>query len=178
MKNDFNSDLLSKRERLVDDAIKTLKHEFIGIDDQIDSVMDNLRTWFLFPELQTRPLVVSLWGMSGVGKTSLVKRIAELLEIDKDMVYFNFAEIGECSSWEIENELEEKLSNEKSNRMFVYDEFQYAATLDKHGDELTKKSGLKPFWELLDIVSEQHCPDSSTIYIFSMFASNSLGPYL
>ena len=150
MKNDFNSDLLSKRERLVDDAIKTLKHEFIGIDDQIDSIMDNLRTWFLFPELQTRPLVVSLWGMSGVGKTSLVKRIAELLEIDKDMVYFNFAEIGECSSWEIENELEEKLSNEKSNRMFVYDEFQYAATLDKHGDELTKKSGLKPFWELLD----------------------------
>ena len=150
MKNDFDRDLLSKREKLVDDAIKTLKTEFIGIDDQIDSVMDNLRTWFLFPELQTRPLVVSLWGMSGVGKTSLVKRIAELLEIDKDMVYFNFAEIGECSSWEIENELEEKLSNEKSNRMFVYDEFQYAATLDKHGDEITKKSGLKPFWELLD----------------------------
>lgn len=150
MKKDFNNELLSKKETLVDNAVEILKKEFIGIDDQIDSVMDNLRTWFLFPELQTRPLVISLWGMSGVGKTSLVKRIAELLEIENDMVYFNFAEIGECSSWEIENELEEKLSNEKSNRMFVYDEFQYAATLDGNGEEIMKKSGLKPFWELLD----------------------------
>ena len=146
----FNREKLEKKEKLVDNAIKVLKEEFIGIDEQIDGIMDNIRTWFLFPELQTRPLVISLWGMTGVGKTSLVKRIAELLEIDKDMVYFNFAEIGECSSWEIENELEEKLSNEKSNRMFVYDEFQYAATLDKHGEEILKKSGLKPFWELLD----------------------------
>lgn len=146
----FDRIKLEKKEKLIDNTIKVLKEEFIGIDEQIDGIMDNIRTWFLFPELQTRPLVLSLWGMTGVGKTSLVKRIAELLEIDKDMVYFNFAEIGECSSWEIENELEEKLSNEKSNRMFVYDEFQYAATLDKHGDEILKKSGLKPFWELLD----------------------------
>ena len=150
MKKNFDNELLNQKETLIDNAIKTLKEEFVGINEQIDCVMDNLRTWFLFPELQTRPLVISLWGMSGVGKTSLVKRIAELLDIEKDMVYFNFAEIGECSSWEIENELEEKLSNEKSNRMFVYDEFQYAATIDKHGEEILKKSGLKPFWELLD----------------------------
>jgi hypothetical protein len=80
-----------------------------------------------------------------------VKRIAELLDIEKDLVYFNFAEIGECTSWEVENKLEEELSNDKSNRMFVYDEFQYAATLNpKTGEEYDNKTGLKTFWELLD----------------------------
>ena len=35
--------------------------------------------------------------------------------------------------------------------MFVYDEFQYAATINpNNGDERDNKSGLKPFWELLD----------------------------
>ena len=35
--------------------------------------------------------------------------------------------------------------------MFIYDEFQYAATINpKTGEERDNKSGLKPFWELLD----------------------------
>ena len=35
--------------------------------------------------------------------------------------------------------------------MFVYDEFQYAATINPQtGEERDNKSGLKPFWELLD----------------------------
>lgn len=146
----MDKDLLKKKEQLIDNAVKVLKEEFVGIDEQIDGIMDNLRTWFLFPELQDRPLVISVWGLTGTGKTSLIKRIAQLLDIERDLVYFNFAEIGECSSWEIEARIEEELSNERSNRFFVYDEFQYANTLDKHGEEKDKRSGLKPFWELMD----------------------------
>lgn len=138
------------KDKKIDKAIEILKTEFIGIDEQIEGILNNLRTWYLYPELQSRPLVISLWGLTGVGKTCIVKRIAELLDIEKDLVYFNFAEIGECTSWEVENKLEEELSNDKSNRMFVYDEFQYAATLNAMGEEKDKKSGLKPFWELLD----------------------------
>lgn len=142
--------ILQKKEKLIDDAIVTLKQEFVGIDEQIDAIMDNLRTWFLFPELQSRPLVISIWGLTGTGKTSLVNRIAELLDIERDKVYFNFAKISESSAWEIEEEIENELSNERSNRLFVYDEFQYANTLDETGAEKDKRSGLKPFWELLD----------------------------
>ena len=142
--------LLQKKEKLINDAITTLKQEFVGIDEQIDAIMDNLRTWFLFPELQSRPLVISIWGLTGTGKTSLVNRIAELLDIERDKVYFNFAKISESSAWEIEQEIEDELSNERSNRLFVYDEFQYANTLDAQGEEKDKRSGLKPFWELLD----------------------------
>ena len=142
---------VERKNCMVDEAVRVLKSEFIGIDRQIDEIMDNVRTWFIYPQLQSRPLVVNLFGMSGIGKTSLVKRISELLDIEKDYVYFNFASINESTSWEIENSIREELSNEKSNRMFVYDEFQYAATLNpKSGEERDNKSGLKPFWELLD----------------------------
>ena len=142
---------IKTKNKVVDNAISVLKSEFVGIDKQIDEIMDNVRTWYIYPQLQVRPLVINLFGMSGIGKTSLVKRISQLLDIEKDFVYFNFASISEQSSWEIENQIEEELSNEKSNRMFVYDEFQYAATINpKTGEERDNKSGLKPFWELLD----------------------------
>lgn len=141
---------LRNKDKKIDEAIEVLKNEFIGIDEQIESILNNMRTWYLYPDLQDRPLVISLWGLTGVGKTCVVKRIAELLGLEQDMIYFNFAEIGECTSWEIENKLEEELSNDRPNRMFIYDEFQYAATLDAMGNEKDKKSGLKPFWELLD----------------------------
>lgn len=141
---------IQRKNNIVDNAIKVLKEEFIGIDKQIDEIMDNVRTWYIYPQLQSRPLVVNLFGMSGIGKTSLVKRISQLLDIEKDYIYFNFASINENSSWEIENDIEEQLSNEKSNRMFVYDEFQYAATINPKSGEEKEKSGLKPFWELLD----------------------------
>ena len=150
MENNIKIDIekVNAKNQLIDDAIVQLKKEFVGIDYQIDTVMDNLRAWFLFPELQERPMIINLFGMSGCGKTQLVKRISELLQIERDYVYFNFAQIDEMNAWEIEDTIEEQLSSERSNRMFIYDEFQYAATLDETGCEKDKKSGLKTFWEL------------------------------
>lgn len=160
MENNIKIDIekVNAKNQLIDDAIVQLKKEFVGIDYQIDTVMDNLRTWFLFPELQERPMIINLFGMSGCGKTQLVKRISELLHIERDYVYFNFAQIDEMNAWEIEDTIEEQLSSERSNRMFIYDEFQYAATLDETGCEKDKKSGLKTFWELLDtgILEKKH----------------------
>jgi len=141
---------IKQKKLLLKNAEQILKQEFVGIDNVIEGTLLNMRPWFLYPELQDKPLVISLFGMTGSGKTSLVRRILQLLDIETDMVYFNFAEIGEMKSWEIEDTLDEQISSEKTNRVFVYDEFQYAATLDSHGEEKDNKSGLKPFWELLD----------------------------
>lgn len=145
---DYN--LIKEKEDKINHAMQILKSEFVGIDEQIDAVINNMKSWYLFPELQTSPIIVNLWGMTGCGKTSLIKRIVNLLDLEKDLVYFNFAEIGELSSWEVESNLEDMLGNENTNRIFVYDEFQYAATKSQAGLEKDNKHGLKPFWELLD----------------------------
>lgn len=144
-----NNEIRRKKE-LLKNAEETLKKEFIGIDGVIENTLFNMRPWYLYPELQEKPLVISLVGLTGTGKTSLVKRLAELLDVENDMVYFNFAEINDMKPWEVEDTIDEQLSNEKSNRIFVYDEFQYAATLDPSGGEKDNRSGLKPFWELMD----------------------------
>ena len=94
----INIQEIESKNKIVDNAIIILKKEFVGIDKQIDEIMDNVRTWYIYPQLQVRPLVVNLFGMSGIGKTSLVKRISQLLDIEKDYVYFNFASISESSS--------------------------------------------------------------------------------
>ena len=146
----INKDEIREKNKIVDAAIIQLKKEFVGIDEQIDSIMNNVRVWFLYPQLQNSPCVVNIFGMTGCGKSSLVKRIAQLLDIEKNLVYFNFCAINEQSSWEIEEDIERQLDYECSNRMFVYDEFQYAATLDSNGNEKDNKNSLKPFWELLD----------------------------
>ena len=55
-KIDFNT--ITDKAKLLEEASIQLKKEFIGIDYQIDQVLDNLRTWYLFPELQERPMVI------------------------------------------------------------------------------------------------------------------------
>lgn len=141
---------LKVKNKIVDDAIVHLKKEFIGIDEQIDTIMNNVRVWYLYPELQSRPCIVNIFGMTGCGKSSLVHRIAQLLDLEKNYVYFNFCAINEMSSMEIEDNIEDELGNGCSNRIFVFDEFQYAGILTSDGMEKDNKNGLKPFWELLD----------------------------
>jgi len=60
---------------------KKLKKEFFGIDKIIDQIMDLLVPWNNAPECYIRPLICNLWGMTGVGKTTLIRRISELLNI-------------------------------------------------------------------------------------------------
>lgn len=148
--NFFITKETDEKNMVLNRAMERLKKEFIGIDQQIEDIINNLRTWYLFPELQTTPLIINLWGMTGCGKTSLVRRIASLLDLEEDLVYFNFASVSESNSYEIETKIEDELSNEKPNRIFCYDEFQYAATLNENHEEKDNKVGLKPFWELLD----------------------------
>jgi cell division protease FtsH len=149
-KLELENEEIKRKKQLLKDAEIKLKEDFIGIDSVIEQTLYNMRPWYLYPELQEKPLVISLVGLTGTGKTSLVKELVQLLDIEKDMVYFNFAEINDMKPWEVEDTIDEQLSNEKSNRIFVYDEFQYAATLDSGGGEKDNRSGLKPFWELMD----------------------------
>ena len=57
-----------------------LKRDFVGIDEIIDNLLEYIRIWYLMPEILTRPIVLCLWGMTGVGKTDLVRRLVRYLD--------------------------------------------------------------------------------------------------
>ena len=112
--------------------------------------MENIRSWYIFPNLVERPLVINLWGMTGCGKTSLVNRICELLNIRSNMTYYNLAKLGEEDSSDIEDNFCVNLGFSNRNAVFVFDEFQFAASIDSTGKEKEIKTSLKTIWEIID----------------------------
>ena len=75
-----------------------LKEKFIGIDDVIDLFIDNVKIWYAIPELQMRPHIINLWGMTGVGKTDLVRNFVKLIKYSDKFVE---VQVDSVNSWEI-----------------------------------------------------------------------------
>ncbi len=147
--------ILQKKE-ILDKAREQLKKEFIGIDQVIDSVIDNLSSWYFFPSLQEKPVVINLWGLTGVGKSSLVKRIAALLSFQEKFYHFNLGEESE-KAWTIKRKLEDIYVNINGRPLILcFDEFHQARTLNAHGDEM-ENSDSRVIWELIDSGRFQVC---------------------
>jgi hypothetical protein len=136
---------------LLENAKITLKKEFIGIDKVIDQVFEAFNPWFLFPSINDKPVIINLWGLTGTGKTSLVKRITELINLNQSLFRFD---MGACSGqFAFQDALENMCNNSDLNQnIIVLDEFQHSRTITQ---ELFKKKELKNdknrlVWELLD----------------------------
>ncbi len=136
--SDLYSKLVAKRS-ILESARAQLKKEFIGLDNVIDQVIDLSSTWYLFPDLQERPSVICLWGLTGTGKTSLVKRLAQLIDFEKK--YFRFDMKSDKSSLDFDD-IDEINRNTGANNMILgLDEFQNVPDAKRNPDGL---------WDLLD----------------------------
>ena len=56
-----------------------LKTELFGIDDIIDRLIDTIRAWYVLPDIINRPVIVNLWGLTGTGKTQLIRSLSKKL---------------------------------------------------------------------------------------------------
>ncbi len=140
--------LLEKKELLDKTAIQ-LKTEFIGIDIVIDQMINAVTPWFLFPEIQDRPVIVNLWGLTGIGKTSLIKRFTEL--IDFASYYFRF-DMGESTgqNFDMADTFDDIYDNCDGEPFIIgLDEFQLARTINEEQEEVDKASS-RVIWDLLD----------------------------
>lgn len=85
----------TEKIKKLENAGKVLKEEFVGLDSIIDNLLESISSWYITPEIIKRPVIVSLWGMTGTGKSSVVRRLLELLEINNQAMFFD---CGECTS--------------------------------------------------------------------------------
>lgn len=144
----YREDLLN-RKNLLESAVLQLKKEFVGIDQVIDQIADAMGGWLFFPEMQEKPVIVNLWGLTGVGKTSLVKRFAEL--IDYDEKYYRF-DLGESTNqdFDIQDSFRDIYENcDGASFIISLDEFQFARTINEKQEEVDKSSS-RVIWDLLD----------------------------
>ena len=119
--------LLQKRE-LLSNTVSQLKKEFVGIDNVIDRIATSVSSWFFFPEMQERPVIINLWGLTGIGKTSVVKRLTELIGFTEH--YFHY-DLGESSKkyYDMQDSFKEIYENCDGEPFIIgLDEFQLART--------------------------------------------------
>ncbi|TXF88905.1 AAA family ATPase [Neolewinella aurantiaca] len=126
-----------------------LKGEFVGIDSIIDSLIDYIQIWYLMPEILSRPIILNLWGMTGVGKTDLVRKMVKFLDYQD-----RFAEVelsntsGGTWASSVSQILAENDLNDEQPGIVLFDEIQRFNTIDNDGSPL-HKTQFADFWELL-----------------------------
>lgn len=126
---------------------QTLQSEFIGLEEIIDQFIDAVTPWCMLQDSQARPLVVNLWGLTGVGKTSLVRRFLQLWNEEEQVLWFNLGSKGYFK--EIFNSMQDMRAMDGQPGVIVFDEFQHAKTLGPGGKELDEPLD-RMIWQLLD----------------------------
>lgn len=143
---------LADRNRRLQDVAATLKTELFGIDPIIDRVVDAVRAWYVLPELVARPVVVCLWGLTGTGKTQLVRRLAQLLGFYDRFVEVQMDGFSNGASWRgaqsISGMLGESGVREGEPGILALDEFQRFRTIDNKRAEL-RVERYQDVWALL-----------------------------
>jgi hypothetical protein len=127
-----------------------LKTEFVGIEYIIDELIDCVRIWYLMPEVLTRPIIVSLWGMTGVGKTDLVRKMVSKLNYQDRFAEVELSNSDSLGQWQssVSGILASQGLNDGKPSIVLFDEIQRFSTLDPDGNQLPNVR-FQDFWELL-----------------------------
>lgn len=134
------------------DRIKVeLKELFFGIDNQIDKIVEYIKAWYITPEIITRPLIINLWGLTGVGKTSLIRELVNRLKFTNKFVEIQMGDDTTTSSYRMTNicgVLKQSAIGEKEAGIVLLDEFQRFRAIDSHGADV-KDQKFQDIWMLL-----------------------------
>ncbi|CAA7390066.1 AAA family ATPase [Chryseobacterium fistulae] len=140
---------IQKKKKKLDDCKAYLKKEFIGINKIIDDLMEYIQIWYLMPEILTRPMIINLWGMTGVGKTDLIRKTVAFLEFQDRFVEVELSNADETTwSKNVSDILQSTgLSDEKPS-IVLFDEIQRFNTIEADGTPVSQTK-FTDFWELL-----------------------------
>ncbi len=141
--------LIKERSDALENIRIQLKKDFVGIDEVIDSLLEYIQIWYLMPEILTRPIIVCLWGMTGVGKTDLVRKLVRYLDYQH-----RFAEVelgnSDTTSWysSVATILSMNEISDGKPAIVLFDEIQRFNTIEPDGSPVPNTK-YTDFWELL-----------------------------
>jgi len=145
----INKQLLKEKQERLEACKIYLKKEFVGIDYIIDNLLDYIQVWYLMPEILNRPIILNLWGMTGVGKTDLIRKMVKFIDFQDRFVEIELSNIDQ-SSWKstVFSVFQENEINDEKPSIVLFDEIQRFNTLDEEGKPLPQTKFVD-FWELL-----------------------------
>lgn len=128
-----------------------LKAHFVGLDEVIDRIISNIEAWYCMPDCLTRPTIVCLWGLTGNGKTDLVRRLVAGLDMTDSFVEIQMTNKG-SSQHTYNSTLQGLLSSSnvvpEEPGILLLDEMQRFRSVDGDGKEIQDYS-FQDLWMLL-----------------------------
>lgn len=141
---------IMKRHLKLMEIKSSLKSNLFGLDSVIDQIVDSMTSWYFYPEYQSRPLILNLWGMTGVGKSDLVRQLVEALDMQNNFFQFDMGELGYDSTGNIRSILSDSyLMHGSEPRVILLDEFQLCRSVNEDYFEVPQKE-MRVIWQLLD----------------------------
>ncbi len=146
---DIDKNLIEQKKKTIEQARITLKEHFIGIDHIIDNLLDYIQVWYLLPEILSRPMIVNLWGMTGVGKTDLIRKLVKCLDFQDRFAEIELSNI-DGTSWmnSVVQALGDQNIQDENPSIVLFDEIQRFNTIDGDGNPVSQTKFMD-FWELL-----------------------------
>ena len=117
----------------LEEVKKELKIQFVGLDDIIDKIIKSITPWYVTQDILERPTIVSLWGMTGTGKTSVVKKLIDLLELNERTISFDCGREADGGTYgdslsdkisDLMGDTDESVNENTKDFIFIFDEFQ------------------------------------------------------
>lgn len=140
--------LIKQKQEELDNLRVQLKQDFIGLDDVVDQIIESIKVWYIFPELQIRPTIICLWGLTGVGKTDLVRKMVSYLKMQD-----RFLEIemngNDGTSQTIQSRMEESSLSPEEPCILFLDEYQKFRTITETGEQIPENRAYADVWTLL-----------------------------
>lgn len=162
----------SRRQKL-DEVKKQLKNHFVGLDEIIDKIIQNIEVWYVMPELITRPVVVCLWGLTGVGKTDLVRRLVRGLEHTNNFVEIQLTNKGstiDTYSSSLQSLLRYSNIDPEETGILLLDEIQRFRSISERGEEIHDYK-FQDLWSLLSDGNFGALSDNKNV-LFEMLFNN------
>ena len=124
-----------------------LKKRFFGIDEVLDEVAVKIKPWYYTNEAMMRPQIISLWGMTGVGKTSMIRFVAQ--HLDRPIIQLDLGEYTNSQNKEFGLSFYDEYYEYSGKPVIIMiDEFHIARTMDEEGAE-NDHSSFRNLWNLL-----------------------------
>ncbi len=114
---------------------EVLKKKFVGIDATIDSIVEKMSAWYIMPDLMTRPTIINLWGLTGVGKTDLIRSLVKELKFNDKYLEIQMTNKSTDYDKSIADKLLSSQIEPDMSGILLLDEIQRFRTVNENGEE-------------------------------------------